>query len=622
MLNLIKKHYSINNGRLFTLIFSVLMILDFQNSQVTYSQPLSEKSEESDLKDFNEELYLRTDRDLYIAGEQVWFKVYKMYGLTHVPCDISKVVYVELLDLNNYPLKQLKVRVDGYSGSSGLILPENISSGNYIIRAYTNWMKNFPPEMFFYKEISVINPFESLDHLRIPANENSSGKEEFNPGNSSQIIVPDEKNNVPGGSVNILKGAQLKYEVTLPKHEFSQREKVNIKISASDITGNPVFTDLSVSVIKSGISNSVSNNFSVFTGQFNSSSNVKGLTENANPVLPEIEGLLISGVMKLKLTDEPLRNTDLSLSYVGKTAKCQFGKTDENGEFNFVTKETGLNEIVIQPISVEITGYYIELTQPFSTRFSNYKLSPFYIDSNYLDNINNAIVSMQIRNIYAPFQQKQKEVAGMSIQDFFGKPENTIKLADYIELTSIREVVKEIIPNVYTLKQNGKYDFKLINKFKGNPFENKPLVLVDGVPIYDFEKVLSINSRDIERADIINTRYFINDLVFDGILSFITRKANLSAMEFDNSIFRQVFEACQKQNDFYAPDYTSEQLKKSRIPDYRNTLYWTPDLHTLKDGKTEVDFFTSDEKGEYTIVVEGISSDGIPGFSTSVMVVR
>ena len=78
-------------------------------------------------------------------------------------------------------------------------------------------------------------------------------------------------------------------------------------------------------------------------------------------------------------------------------------------------------------------------------------------------------------------------------------------MSDYIELTTLREVVKEILPNVYTVKQNGKYDFKLINKFRGQPFTNIPLILVDGVPIYDFEKVLSINSKEIERADIINT---------------------------------------------------------------------------------------------------------------------
>jgi hypothetical protein len=57
-------------------------------------------------------------------------------------------------------------------------------------------------------------------------------------------------------------------------------------------------------------------------------------------------------------------------------------------------------------------------------------------------------------------------------------------------------------------------------------------------------------------------------------------------------------------------------MKESRIPDYRNTLFWNPDLQTRKDGKTEISFFTSDESSDYIIVVEGITSDGKKGYSS------
>jgi hypothetical protein len=336
----------------------------------------------------------------------------------------------------------------------------------------------------------------------------------------------------------------------------------------------------------------------------------------------ELEGHLISGYMRLKATDEPLKKTSLSLSFVGKTARCQFGKTDDHGEFNFVVKESGMNEIVIQPLSSDVSGYYVELNQPFSNAFSKFKPGAFYLDSSKLNEINKVIVGTQINNIYEPFRQNRSGESGAIVPDFYGKPERTIRMADYIELTSLKEVVKEILPNVYTLKQNGKYDFKLINKFRGQPFENKPLVLVDGVPVYDFEKVLSINSKEIERADIINTRYFISENVFDGIISFITKKGNLSVLEFDNSIFRQAYEGCQVQNNFYSPDYSTDATKSSRIPDYRNTLYWKPDVHTAKNGKAEIGFFTSDESSDYIIVVEGTSSDGTTGYSSASLKVK
>lgn len=606
-------------GRISLKNIRFLIFLGFIFSQQLYSQQLIDKAGESGIRNFKEELFVRTDRDIYITGEQVWFKVYVLNGLTHTPSDLSKVVYLEMLDRNNFPLRQIKIKTDNNSASSSFLLPDNISSGNYIIRAYTSWMKNFPTDQFFYKTISVINPFESIDHLKLPSDIKGSDSANSITDGVSQSIITDEKGNIvtgksdPGGNKK-----KIKYTIIPEKPEYSSREKVKMEVYATDLTGNPVETDLSVSIAKSVLVNS-SGLTSFYS--FNPVNSIIHRVDGQDN-LAELEGHLINGFLRLKTTDEPLKNTDLSLSFVGKTALCQFGKTDKNGEFNFIIIEAGLNEIVIQPLSPDIVGYYIELNQPFSSTFSKFKPVAFYLDSSKIDEMNKVIVGMQINNIYEPFRQGRPDESKSIIPDFYGKPENTIKMSDYIELTSLREVVKEIIPNVYTLKQNGKYDFKLINKFRGQPFENKPLILIDGVPVYDFEKVLSINSKEIERADIINTRYFFSENIFDGIVSFITKKGNLSVMEFDNSVFRQVYEGCQVQTYIYSPDYSSGTVRDNRIPDYRNTLYWKPGLHTGKNGKAEIVFFTSDESSVYTIVVEGITSDGKTGFSSASLKVK
>jgi len=610
---------SLLKNKLYELNIRVLILLWFLTGQQLFSQLQSEKTSDNHISNFKEEIFVRTDRDIYISGEQVWLKVYAINGLTGAPCNISKVVYLELLDKNNFPLSQLKVRTENSSGSSGFILPGNISSGNYIIRAYTNWMKNFSTDQFFYKTISVINPFESIDHLKLPGGTTNSDSAIAISANQSNLIIndilakPEARRSYSGESRNL-----ISYSITPDKPSYSSREKVKMEITATDKDGNPVETDLSVSVARSVAFNTTGlTSFYHFNANDGPLKRVKG-----DEFLAELEGYLISGHLRLKATDEPLRNTDLSLSFVGKTARCQFGKTDKNGEFNFVVKESGLNEIVIQPLSPDLSGYYVELNQPFSSTFSKVVPGKFYIDSSKSAEINKEIVGMQINNIYEPFRQKMPDGGTNIIPDFYGKPENSIRMADYIELTSLKEVVKELLPNVYTLKQNGKHDFKLINKFRGLPFENKPLILVDGVPIYDFEKVLNINSKDIERADIINTRYFISGNIFDGIVSFITVKGKLSVIEFDNSIFRQVYEGFQTRNNSYSPDYSSSAMKDSRIPDYRNTLFWKPDLHTGKNGKAEIEFFTSDESSDFTIVVEGIAPDGKTGYSSSSLIVK
>jgi hypothetical protein len=607
----LKNTLNLLNKRIIALNIRFLILVGFLISQKSYSQQLSGNAGDKDLRNFNEEVFVRTDRDTYISGEQVWFKVYTLNGLTGTPCSISKVVYLELLDKNNFPLKQLKVKTENGSGSSAFVLPDNISSGNYLIRAYTNWKKNFSSDQFFYKAISVINPFESIDHLKLPP---AIAHSDSATGNHSNFNITDkEGREIYGQPVpDREKRKSINYTITLDKSWYSSREKVKMKIAATDLSGKPVEADLSVAVAKSSIVSSTgATSFYCFNRNQSSDSRIDSAV-----YLAELEGQIISGYLRDKGTDEPLKNTEITLAYVGKTARCHFTKTDGRGEFNFVVNESGLNEIVIQTLSHDISDYYVELNQPFSNAFSEYKPVPFYLDSSKIDAINKVIIGMQVNNIYQPFRQTKTEELKPADPDFYGKPENTIKMDDYIELTSLREVVKEIIPNVYTLKQNGKYDFKLINKFRGQPFENKPLILVDGVPVYDFEKVLSINSKEIERADIINTRYFFSENIFDGIVSFVTRKGNLSVMEYDRSVFRQVYEGCQVKETFYSPDF-SAPVNDRRIPDFRNTLFWKPDVHTGKDGSAEVVFYTSDESSDYSIVVEGITTDGKTGFSSA-----
>ena len=51
-------------------------------------------------------------------------------------------------------------------------------------------------------------------------------------------------------------------------------------------------------------------------------------------------------------------------------------------------------------------------------------------------------------------------------------------------------------------------------------------------------------------------------------------------------------------------------------PDLRPTLYWNPDL-IFVNGKSDIDFFTSDEIAQYVVTVEGISKNGKICFGTT-----
>ncbi|WP_192821902.1 hypothetical protein [Rufibacter sp. LB8] len=108
-----------------------------------------------------EKLFVHTDRNYYLAGETLWFKIYQVDGITHQPFSLSKVACVEVLDSENVPVVQAKVAMDQGGGGS-LALPSSMAAGKYVLRAYTNWMKNFDAAYFFEKSITVVNTFKPL----------------------------------------------------------------------------------------------------------------------------------------------------------------------------------------------------------------------------------------------------------------------------------------------------------------------------------------------------------------------------------------------------------------------------------------------------------------------------
>jgi len=744
---------------------------------------------------YREELYIQTDRDIYIAGEEVYLKVREFGGLTHTPGSISKVVYVDMPDNSGNPVAQIKVSTDGLTGSGAFRIPDTLRTGCYFIRSFTSWMKNYSQSSFAYKKISVINPFESMSRFSVPpvsslpdsvkfypetghivkgignrigfkcfnkegnpvitegavtgtgedtlarfrTDRYGNGIVEVNPSSAATLYmvtsdsvghgrrfelpsvddraltfrvtsdkkagiikihilknkgftVPEgrlgiiyshasfpavkkeisaerdsvivfDQDNIPAGMARIMitdikdmvlatgwfyndKRPELTYDVKVRSENFSPREKVRMEITARDDEGRSIESDLCVSVIRPVLKdrshyNEVMrqnqspamqavrtdmifpelNDYMIF---YNGESDHSGNNAQDSVIkhIPETEGHVISGVIRDRSTDAPLADENITLSYIGKTSRCDFITTGKKGEFNVVSREYGVKELVIQPLSQETDGYYVDLADPFLLEEGGFQAGSLYIDTTDVEEINKAIISMQVRDIYDPFLQTTGIGSRLNGRpDFYGVPDNTILLADYIELTTLREVFKEIVPGASTVTRNGKSSLRLINSHPDASFTSSPLVIVDGVPVYDFDKILEIKSSEIEKIEVLNTRYFIADLVIEGIINIVSKKGNLSVLDFDRSIFRQEFSGLDD-HLFFSQDYSTDEQKSARIPDFRNTLYWNPNIRTDKNGTAAIEFYTSDETGEYTVIVEGFAADGKGGRSVSSFTVR
>ena len=105
-----------------------------------------------------EQIYVHTDKPYYVPGDTVWFRVHLVDAVTHTPISRSRYVYVELLDNAIDTLVQrimVKCDSDGVFANA-ITLPRQLRSGCYTLAAYTQWMRNFPVERFFYKQLLVV----------------------------------------------------------------------------------------------------------------------------------------------------------------------------------------------------------------------------------------------------------------------------------------------------------------------------------------------------------------------------------------------------------------------------------------------------------------------------------
>lgn len=87
-----------------------------------------------------EKAYLHFDRYNYIAGETAWFKAY-LYS-DYQPDSISTSLYVELLNDKNVVMVRAIVPVLLGTANGYFELADSLSSGSYIIRAYSTTMLN------------------------------------------------------------------------------------------------------------------------------------------------------------------------------------------------------------------------------------------------------------------------------------------------------------------------------------------------------------------------------------------------------------------------------------------------------------------------------------------------
>ena len=108
------------------------------------------------------------------------------------------------------------------------------------------------------------------------------------------------------------------------------------------------------------------------------------------------------------------------------------------------------------------------------------------------------------------------------------KPDLTYNLDEYRQFLTIREVLLEYVSCVKSTKVNGVP--RLIVRREQEVYNSSlpTLVLIDGMPVNDTERLLNYDARRIHYINIYADQYIFGNGLYNGILSFVTRSGRLT----------------------------------------------------------------------------------------------
>lgn len=104
-----------------------------------------------------ESVFLHLNKSTYVVGEELWFSGYAYDRKNGVPFTQTTNLHVALYNEEGKSIvDQLVMMVNGHA-KGNISIDSTYASGDYFIKASTNWMKNFTEDDSFVQKIQVIN---------------------------------------------------------------------------------------------------------------------------------------------------------------------------------------------------------------------------------------------------------------------------------------------------------------------------------------------------------------------------------------------------------------------------------------------------------------------------------
>lgn len=663
-----------------------------------------------------EQIHIHLQKNTYIAGEAIHFKLYCLNSKTQKLSKLSKVAYIELISENGFPVAQTDIILENGMGEGGITISEQIPTGNYAINAYTHWMKTSSLNFISVRTLFIFNNKNTEEKIKTSEKLVSST---FRDLKNNDLNLFDSKNKLQAISIKTkiedanrilrislknnnslvdetyklklqsregeilekyFKFDQQQWELLLkvkdlksPNYNLSilnsesklvktavihlaqshkrrliekpriikkMREKVKIKLQLKDLSYQNDSLFLSASIKLKEPNNTSVNiidymnlysdfgaNMVSYSGKLKQFSKQSWIAEGDIETLwlnntnsysidtiryPENEAYILEGRIKDIKTGQAFANENIFLSKIGAYADISTFSTNNNGQFYFnLPLKKGLHDISIQVKGHDELNLAVELKDKFMTEgFAPTPWSPESLKGEQLTFIKKQYENFRIRNIYKQktFKETKDTCLYRGQSSFYGKPENLIKVDDYIQLDSLEEYFHEFISTIKIKYHKKKPYMHIFSPDASRTFKQEPLIMFDGLILSDASQILNKRPRDIEKIEVVPFEYYYGSSHLYGIISVTSKKRNCELDELPKNTSRYYLPLFTKNVEF------SEQEAdiQKNYPDYRTDLLWEPNITLSYDKNFDLEFTTSNVKGEYELTVQGLSENGDP----------
>lgn len=327
---------------------------------------------------------------------------------------------------------------------------------------------------------------------------------------------------------------------------------------------------------------------------------------------PEYHGIILTMRVVDPRNGRPVSGVQTFAGAPGLYARFNVARSNDSGYSKIEIPELfGTSEMVVQTNS--ITGdsiYRVDLSSPYSEEYSADSLPSIGIMAADTADILEQHIATQVQYLYEKDKLNRFDTLSIDTTTFYFKPDQQYLLDDYTRFTTMEEVLREYVKWLTVRKRENNFLLTLYDEERKLILDNNPLVLLDGIPVFDLNKLMQYDPLKVRKLDVVHRRYSIGNYSFDGILNFVTYEGNINQYPLDRNAVVVDYEGLQLKREFYSPDYDTLQENPTTIPDFRTQLKWVNDIRLSPQQTLNLPLFSSDMKGRFLLVLQGLTDKG------------